>query len=88
MLLPTKPSTAGSSVTAASIVISTPSEMPIARPCTAGTSISSIPSTAMTTVVPANTTERPAVSSASTTALSGWWPSRSACRYRVTISSA
>jgi hypothetical protein len=63
--------TAGSRVIAASIVMRTPSEIPTARPCTAGTLISSIPRTAMTTVEPAKTTERPAVSAASATALSG-----------------
>ena len=71
MLRPTNPKTAGSKVTAASIVMRTPSAMPTARPRTAGTLISSMPRTAMTTVVPAKTTDRPAVSAASATALSG-----------------
>ena len=72
MLRPTKPSSAGSSVTDANIVVSTPIEMPMATPRIIDVFISSRPSTEMTTVVPANSTARPAVSSACTTAAFGF----------------
>ena len=62
MLRPTKPSSAGSSVTDASIVVSTPIEMPMATPRMIDVFMSSRPSTEITTVVPAKSTARPAVS--------------------------
>ncbi len=71
MLRPTKPSSAGSSVTDANMVVSTPIEMPIATPRITDVFISSRPSTEITTVVPAKSTARPAVSSACTTAALG-----------------
>ena len=74
MLRPTKPSSAGSSVTDASIVVSTPIAMPMATPRMIDVFISSRPSTEITTVVPANSTARPAVSSACTTLRSGSSP--------------
>jgi hypothetical protein len=77
MLVPTKPSTAGSSVTAASIVIRTPIEMPTARPRIMSSPMVNMPITAMITVQPANRTARPAVSIARTVARSG---SRPACK--------
>ena len=74
MLRPTKPSSAGSSVTDASIVMSTPIEMPMATPRMIDVFMSSRPSTEITTVVPAKSTARPAVSIACTTLRSGSSP--------------
>ena len=62
MLLPTNPRSAGSSVIEASIVVSTPIEMPTARPRIMARPMMNRPSTAMITVQPANSTARPAVS--------------------------
>ena len=77
MLVPTKPSSAGSRVTAASTVTATTDAAPMPSPLMKASPIASMPSRAMMTVSPANTTARPAVSIAVTTAVSGSWP---ACR--------
>ena len=65
MLRPTKPSSAGSSVIAASIVISTAEMAPTATLRMKSRFIMNMPSSEMTTVMPAKTTARPDVSSAS-----------------------
>ena len=78
MLPPTKPSSAGNSVSDASIVVSTPIETATAVPRMTVVFISSRPSTEMITVVPANNTARPAVPMARTVACSG---SRPAARF-------
>ena len=52
MLRPTKPSSAGSSVSAAAIVVSTPIVVPTATPRNVWVLRTSRPSSAMTTVVP------------------------------------
>ena len=88
MLRPTNPSSAGSSVTDAVMVTSTPSAVPIATPRNVSVLRTSSPSRAMTTVLPAKSTARPAVSSATTVAASGSRPESSASRYRVTMNSA
>ena len=77
MLVPTNPSTAGSSVTAASTVTATTAAALIPRPLMNESRMASIPTRAMITVSPANSTARPAVSTAVTTASSGVMP---ACR--------
>ena len=59
-----------------------------ARPCTNVTPMTSMPSSEMTTVNPAKSTERPAVSMAIWTDSRTVWPAWSCSRYRVTISSA
>ena len=64
---PTIVSSAGSSVSEASITSSTPIEAEIATPYRKLTPSSIIPSSAITTVQPANSTARPAVSIACTT---------------------
>ena len=61
MLRPANPSSAGSSVSAASITASTVTTAEKATPGTYGWFIVSMPSSEMTTVIPANTTDRPAV---------------------------
>ena len=77
---PTNPSTAGSSVTAAAITNSTASDAPTARPRMNDTPITKSPSSEITTVPPANSTARPLVSIAWTTARCGSTPSCSASR--------
>ena len=77
MLRPTKPSTAGSNVTAASTVTATTAAAPMPNPLMNDRPIASMPSNAMITVRPANNTARPDVSMAVITASSG---SRPACR--------
>jgi hypothetical protein len=74
MLLPAKPITAGSNVTDASIVTRTVVALPTATPSTNANPISSIPSSEMTTVVPAKSTARPDVIKAARLADSGSWP--------------
>ena len=59
-----------------------------ARPCTNATPMSSMPSSEITTVMPANSTDRPAVSMAMPMDSRTSWPVWSCSRYRVTISSA
>ena len=73
MWLPAKPSSAGSSVSAASTATSTAVDVPIARPWRNDMPISSMPSSEIITVQPAKATARPAVPNASTIAAS---PSR------------
>ena len=70
------------------IVVSTPIVVPTATPRKVWVLSTSSPSSAITTVVPANSTARPAVSRASTTAASGSRPEASASRKRVTMKSA
>ena len=74
--VPTKPSTAGSSVTAAATVTATTAAAPIPNPLMNDRPIANMPSNAMITVSPANSTARPDVSIAVMTASSG---SRPAC---------
>ena len=68
------PRNAGSSVTDAIIVINTVMAAPVARPLMNARPMMYMPSSEMTTVNPANTTARPAVSRAVTVASSGDWP--------------
>ena len=89
MLRPTKPSTAGSSVTDASIVRSTPVAAATASADVRSVPITNSPSTEITTVPPANSTARPAVSMASIDGILRWsCRPASALRYRVTMNSA
>ena len=76
----TKPSIAGSSVTDAIIIVSTAREPATARPDTNFSPTRNMPSSEIITVVPANRTARPAVSSAVAVAVSGSWPPWSASR--------
>ena len=75
-----KPSRAGSSVTEATMVASTVRAAPMARPVTKARPITNMPHSEMTTVVPANSTARPAVLMAVAVASSVerplWRPSR------------
>ena len=87
-LCPAKPSSAGSRVTAASTATATASDDPRANPLRNDRPMSNMPSSEMTTVHPANTTARPAVLIASTTAACGSPRRASASRYRVTMSKA
>ena len=57
------------------MVMATTAAAPTPRPPTKAMPISSMPSSEMTTVVPANSTARPAVSRAVTTEVSGSRPS-------------
>ena len=63
---PAKPSRAGSSVSEATSVVATTAAVPSARPVMKLTCMTSMPSSEITTVVPANSTARPAVSMAMT----------------------
>jgi hypothetical protein len=87
-LPPAKPSRAGSSVNEASTVTATVAAALTAMPCTKPTPISSMPSREMTTVMPAKSTERPAVSMAIWMDSRTSWPVWSCSRYLVTMSSA
>ena len=87
MFRPTKPRTAGSSVSAASIIVNTTAAPPMAMPWRNARPMSSAPSSEMTTTIPANSTARPAVSIDRSTAASGSRPSRRPRRYRVTMNS-
>ncbi len=80
MLVPTKPSTAGSRVTAASTVHATTAAEPMPRPLMNDRRMASMPTRAMITVRPAKSTARPEVSMAVTTASSGSRPDWSAWR--------
>ena len=80
MRSPAKPRNAGRSVTEATIVTSTVTAAPVARPLMKARPMMNIPSREITTVNPANTTARPAVSSATTAASSGSCPARSPSR--------
>ena len=85
---PAKPSSAGSSVSEATSVIATTTAMPMARPETKLSCMISMPSSEMTTVVPANTTARPAVSIAISVESSMLWPLCRFSRNRVTMNRA
>jgi hypothetical protein len=85
---PAKPNSAGSSVREANTVTATTEAAPTARPCTKLTPMSSMPNSEITTVVPANSTDRPAVSMAMAIDSRTVWPLWSCSRYRVTMSSA
>ena len=85
---PMKPNSAGSNVTEAIIVTSTVIAAPTPRPWKNGRPMSSRPSSEMTTVIPANSTARPAVSMARAVASDEDLPLRSSSRYRVTMNSA
>ena len=67
ILVPTQPSSAGSSVNEARTISSTPSAEATATPWTKLSPMSIRPSSEMMTVVPANSTARPLVSIDSTT---------------------
>ena len=58
---PANPNRAGNRVSDASRVIATTTAMPMAMPETKPSCMTSMPSSEITTVVPANTTARPAV---------------------------
>ena len=89
MRAPTQPSSAGSSVSDASTISSTPTADAMATPVTNARPISDRPSRAMMTVVPAKITARPLVSSASAIESSTRRARRaSASRYRVTMNRA
>ena len=88
MLRPAKPRAAGSSVTEAAMTISRVSTTVKANPVIAGCPISSRPSIEMTTVMPANSTARPAVVIAVWVARRGSCPSARLLRNRVTMNSA
>ena len=80
MLSPAKPRSAGSSVIDATTVTATVSEAVMPRPPTNPMPMSSMPSSEITTVTPANTTERPAVSMAIATDSRPSWPAWSCSR--------
>ena len=88
MCRPANPSTAGTSVTEASIVMSTVSEVPMANPRIMSMPMKNMPRKESTTVVPAKSTARPAVLVATTTASRGRRPPASPSRYLVTMKSA
>ena len=79
MLRPVNPSSAGSSVSAASITASTVTTAENATPGTYGWFIVSMPSSEMTTVIPANTTDRPAVAIAIAHRAAGLAPRAARC---------
>ena len=79
---------AGSNVIDANRVTNTVAAAAIPRPAMNGRPISSMPSSDSTTVMPANTTARPAVSIAPIVACSGVAPARVSSRYRVMMNSA
>jgi hypothetical protein len=83
-----KPSSAGSSVTAAPITITTASIAASAAPYRYGRPIKNSPTSEITTVAPAISTERPAVEIASTAASRGSRPAAIAARWRARMSSA
>ena len=68
MLRPVKPSSAGTNVTDATIITSTVAAAPAPRPRMKSTPIRKSPQSEITTVAPAKSTARPAVSMASSTA--------------------
>jgi hypothetical protein len=88
MRVPTQPRRAGSSVSVARTISSTPTAEPTAMPVTKLRPMSVRPSSEMTTVMPANTTARPLVSIDSVTASSTDAPAWIASRYRVTMNRA
>ncbi len=85
---PKIPSIAGSSVSAASTVNATATAAATATPYRKLTPRANIPSIAMHTIIPANRTARPEVSSDSTAASSRCIPRSRPWRYRVTMNSA
>ena len=85
---PANPSRAGSSVSEATMVTATTVAAPTARPVTKLICMIVRPSRAMTTVMPANTTARPAVSMAMTVARSVSCPACRFSRNRVTMNRA
>jgi hypothetical protein len=72
----------------ATMVTATVVAAPMPSPDTNCRPMSSMPSNDTTTVMPANTTARPAVSIAPTAASSNDCPARRFSRYRVTMKSA
>ncbi len=86
--VPTQPSSAGSRVSEAAIIIATASAEAMATPCTNASPMSRSPSNAMITVMPANITARPLVSIAATTESSTLAPRLRFSRYRVTMNRA
>lgn len=83
-----KPSRAGSRVSEAIIVNATTTAAPMARPDTKLSCMINMPSNEMTTVVPANSTARPAVSIAITVEASMLCPLWRFSRNRVTMNRA
>ena len=83
-----KPSSAGRRVSDATIVTATTVAALTASPVTKLMPMMIMPSSEMTTVVPANSTARPAVSMASTVASRTSIPLCRFSRYRVTMNSA
>jgi hypothetical protein len=83
-----KPSSAGSRVMAASTTVATAIEAPMPEPDRKLIPVTSMPSSAMHTVVPAKMTARPEVSNARTTASSWLRPDFTPVRNRVTMNSA
>ena len=79
---------AGSRVIDASSVTATVDAAAMPRPAMNSRPISSMPSRETTTVTPAKTTARPAVSIAPRVACSGVAPARVSSRYRVMMKSA
>ena len=88
ILLPTNPSSAGSSVSAAIIMTSTAAAPEMARPLTNARPIAIRPSNEIITVIPANNTARPLESIESITACSGSRPLCKPSRYRETMNRA
>ena len=85
---PAKPRRAGSSVSEATAVTATTVAAAAASPVTNARPMRTMPSSEMTTVVPANATARPAVSRATTVASSIEAPLCRFSRNRVTMNSA
>ena len=85
--MPNIPSSAGISVTAAVMVVSTTIAEAMATPLRKLTPSTNSPSSATITVAPANRTARPDVFSARTQAASGSRPAVIALRWRVTTNS-
>ena len=75
-------------MTEATTVAATVKDAVMPRPLMKPIPMSNMPRSEITTVVPANTTERPAVSMATTTDSRTVWPRCSCSRWRVTINSA
>ena len=84
----TSDSRAGSNVSAASTMKPTATDPAMARPYTKAMPIMYMPRSEIITVIPANSTARPAVSAATTVASSGDIPLLSPSRYRVTMNNA
>ena len=85
---PAKPRSAGSNVSEAISVMATTVAMPMAMPEMKLSCMMSRPIREMTTVVPANSTARPAVSIATRVEDSTLWPLWRFSRNRVTMNSA